>query len=499
MRLSYVIDESSSETVENIQHLMFSEENITSCLYLGFHNKPIWVKVEYNAVEEGDYRLRIAKPLFDHLSFYFKNDTGWSVQDAGLKETPNGTSASGYYFPVHVSQGKNVFFIRGKSRFSQIYDISIHTSSSEKRLDELKNIANGIVIGLFFIMVVFNLFLSFGLKDSVYRFYSGHAFFTMMVMLALQGFWNQSLLHLDSDTSSALIGVSLNCVGVAAILFWIKFLELKKSSPIMFKILVGFCIADVPTTFVLTGFHYSGSEVTYAPRAAMNAVFCVFGLIAGISAYRNGYRAARFFVFGWFIYFTGVVSISLILFGVIPNNEWTKNYSFFAITTEVIFMAFALADRYNVLREEKTALDQTLQTKSNDLEIVTLDNKMKQQYKENLAIKLQGVIDSPGNNEKVLRGIIQDLRFQNQVDEKQLIFQQNIDEVDTSFAKKIKEVHPTLSFSEIEICGLIKLNYVIKDIAGFRSTSEGAVKVAKTRIKKKIGVSGKLDDYISSL
>lgn len=500
-KLSYVIDQDERLNIQNVDSANFVTVD-NPYIHLGFQKKPVWVKIKIDSPNSsGTYKLRVAKPLF-HRLVLFSNNNGWFyTQEKGIQvESKSGYSnASGYYFEVNIKKGTNTFYLKGESPFSHIYEISVVDQEGQHNNDAIKSLVNGVLLGLFIIMALFNLFLSVSLNDNVYRYYSFHAIFAMFTLLSLQGFWNQELFHFSSNTSSLIIGGALSVVGIAAVSFWIKFLNLRYTSKVMYRILIGFCILDVSGTIICYTLNFNGVEMTYAPRAAINGIFCLLGLIAGVNAYNNGFRPARFFLLGWTIYFTGVVSISLILFGILPNNAWTKNYNLFAVTTELFFMSFALADRYNILRREKDSLDKTLESKSNDLELVSLDNQMRQQYKENLANRLENIIRSSGNIEKKLYGVINDLNFQNQVNEKQIHYQQNIDEINTDFTNKLKELHPNLTKGEIEICGLLKLKYSNKDIASFRSTSEGAIKVAKSRIKKKLDTQEKLDEYIERL
>ncbi len=159
-------------------------------------------------------------------------------------------------------------------------------------------------------------------------------------------------------------------------------------------------------------------------------------------------------------------------------------------------MSFALSDRYNIIQQEKLILNNSLESKTSTLKTVSEENQEQQKYKESLVKDLKSILDKPNQLKENLLSIIEDLRPQTQ----SVHTDTKSETVETSeFIEKLRNLFPELTQGELEICGLLKIRYGTKDIASFRSTTEGAVKVAKTRIKKKLKIEGKLDDYLDSL
>lgn len=494
--LSYLVDESMNIDTSNIEQQEFIPSS-KSIIHLGFQSHPAWVKIDIES--ERPYRnlkLRIAKPLFDSLCLYHKTDAQWTVDRKGIKIPNNPSTASGYYFNVSIDKGKNTFYVKGSSDYSHIYQISLETHDQSERLNLIKQLINGSIIGVYAIMFLFNIFLSFSLEDKVYRYYSFHAIFVMIGMLALQGFWNQDLLGLNSFTGSFLIVLSVNLVSIAAAIFCINFLKLKESMRPMYWVLIGICVFDVIATIIIYSSNQNGARITYAPLATITTLFGLMALIAGVIVYQRGYRPARFYLIGWSVYFSGIMSITLILFGVIPSNVWTNNYYLFSVTAELVFMSFALSDRYNIIQQQKLILNNSLESKTSTLKTVSEENQEQQKYKESLVEDLKSILDKPNQLKENLLSIIEDLRPQSQ----SVQTDSKSETVETSeFIEKLRNLFPELTQGELEICGLLKIRYGTKDIASFRSTTEGAVKVAKTRIKKKLKIEGKLDDYLDSL
>jgi len=91
-------------------------------------------------------------------------------------------------------------------------------------------------------------------------------------------------------------------------------------------------------------------------------------LLAGIFTWRADFRPARFFLIAWSIYILGVVIGLLAMVGIIPFNFLTSNAYQIGFALQVVLMSFALADRINILREEKEAHEAELQT-AHDLQL----------------------------------------------------------------------------------------------------------------------------------
>jgi AraC family transcriptional regulator, chitin signaling transcriptional activator len=69
----------------------------------------------------------------------------------------------------------------------------------------------------------------------------------------------------------------------------------------------------------------------------------------------------------------------------------------------------------------------------------------------------------------------------------------HIDKVNQAFFGGLKREFPDLGPSELELCGMIRLGYTAKDIAALRNIAPASVRIAKTRLKKKLGLGPEVD------
>ena len=101
----------------------------------------------------------------------------------------------------------------------------------------------------------------------------------------------------------------------------------------------------------------------------------------------------------------------------------------------------------------------------------------------------------PAEQKDALTHVVNELSVVIQSQEKATIIQENIDLVNTQFAAKIVQMFPELTKSEIELCGLFKMNLSNKEISLLKNISPMSVKMARYRLRKKLGLPPEGDIY----
>lgn len=107
--------------------------------------------------------------------------------------------------------------------------------------------------------------------------------------------------------------------------------------------------------------------------------------------------------------------------------------------------------------------------------------------------------ENPETVEKEIDSVIRNLGTDgnsgtwNQVEKK-------IKDNDQEFFKNISEKHPNLTPAELKLCLLLRMNLSTKEIAGLMFQTYDSVRIARTRLRKKLNLSGEenLVSYICS-
>ncbi|MBB3701235.1 hypothetical protein KMW28_03765 [Flammeovirga yaeyamensis] len=498
LELSYAIDLNDEYSFDERSNIPFQDISL-EYLNIGYNVHPVWMKVKvYSDSEMPNQFFKIEKTLTDSLSFYKQEEGVWYKQLVGIKVENSDTHPSGYYLPVQLQKGENVFYLKIKSNFSHLYELSITNRGQLEKGDYYQNIKHGLLLGLFIVIVLYNLFLGINLKDSMYAYYALHGLIIMFSLLSLEGFFSQKFMNVSSSYIYLIITLNICLASVVSCWFCIKFLNLKKTNRLFYHIMIALMGVDLVSFLGIFILQQLGYQITYYTLTTVTTVYCIFAFMTGVISYRKGNKVAKFYLMGWTVYFLGIISQAFVLYGILDPTYFNKNFYIIAIISEVLLMSFALADRYKKIRKDQKSLEHTLANKQDNLDVVLLDNIRRQTVQDKLIEQLKEITKSD-DIEKGVRSLILDLSQQKNTDVKQLHFQENIEEVDVQFLKRLKQLHPQLTSTELEICSLLKLNYNTKEIASFRQTSEGAVKTNKSRIKKKIGAETTLNDYIMSV
>ncbi len=264
--------------------------------------------------------------------------------------------------------------------------------------------------------------------------------------------------------------------------------------------LVGVICLQLCFWIIPISIHLAGLKVHFMTASIGTVLFAIAATYSGIVAYKKGNPYAIYYLFGWTTGFIGVISYTLQASGVIPNNWFTNYFHLVTCYIELLMLSIALSSKYRDLRKESRTLEVKLNNKEEDLNKFAIDNQRRHTVNQKLTDELQQI---DFTNREVAKKQIQSLLMSvsnlSIDDEKQLVLQEHRDQINSEFVNTLKTTHPDLTKSELDLCSLIKLGYSTKKIADLRDSSIGSVKVAKSRIKKKVGISQKLDDYLREL
>jgi len=151
---------------------------------------------------------------------------------------------------------------------------------------------------------------------------------------------------------------------------------------------------------------------------------------------------------------------------------------------------------------EKKILNQKLEAKNKDIVSIITDKKIRTNFLKLLLERMALFVNI--NNEAKSSGllsIINDVKSQIKLENRLSVLESDINNVNNNFEAIIMERYPSLSKTEREICAFIKLNLSIKETAIIRGVSQDSIKMARSRIRKKLKLNSKdeLDKYIQSI
>jgi DNA-binding CsgD family transcriptional regulator len=137
---------------------------------------------------------------------------------------------------------------------------------------------------------------------------------------------------------------------------------------------------------------------------------------------------------------------------------------------------------------EKKAMHQELELKKKDLTNVILHYTHVYETNKEMIDRLQEVTNQ-NDVLNSLKALLQELKSKNQLTERLSSLQKNIDHLNTEFYHKLEHKFPDLTRSEVELCGYILINLSNKEISVLKNIEPASVKMSKTRLRKKFGLS----------
>lgn len=254
---------------------------------------------------------------------------------------------------------------------------------------------NGIYFGMMFILLVYNLFIYFSVKERSYIYYVFYILFTCIFSSFLTGY----IVHLPKPFLSFFksFPAIVPCLfGLFAMLFTANFLVLKKNSPPLYTF-VKIMIVVVFLNMILAFAGWDRTALLMVQSCGL--ILCLYAITAGIVVLKKGYKPALYYLIAWGIYMVAIMVYLLSDLGVIKYNMFTHSSLQLGSAFEAILLSLALANKVSVLKSDKEeAQENVIQAaRENERLIreqnVVLEEKVKERTQE-LEEKNKEIIDS---------------------------------------------------------------------------------------------------------
>lgn len=146
---------------------------------------------------------------------------------------------------------------------------------------------------------------------------------------------------------------------------------------------------------------------------------------------------------------------------------------------------------------EKEKLSQELQYKKDDITDLSLYLTKLKDTNKDLLDKLKEVVkESEDDTKGTIKKVVKELNAKIKVEKKNNLLIENSDKVNKEFYAKLKNQYPDLTKSEVELCGLLRLNMTNKEVGVLRNVSPQSVKMARYRLRKKLSLKPEEDIYL---
>jgi len=320
-----------------------------------------WIKFKVNNHTDKDIWLALNRSFILLIDFYAPDNSGnytKAIQTGALRpfEQRPYSLINGFWLPLNKANDNQTktYYIRIKSHFALDLPLQIGTLSKlhqqKTRLDNLSTV----FIGLMFIMILYNSFLSVITKDKIYFFYTGYLFFITLVSTFLNSypiveyFTAYQIQFFWHDYFS----VWFYPVMIFSVFFCIHYLDLKNNLPkaesIIKWVLLSYLIVIFLNLTNLSSLWIIVSLEQLIPLAiniaCITTAFYLF--------FFKKLKRARYYLLGWSFFFIGVIFLIASSNGLITFNIYLRNATYFGTAMEVWMFSLALGDRVKFLQKE---------------------------------------------------------------------------------------------------------------------------------------------------
>ena len=344
-------DVSSREMTERFRY----ERVESSSFALGFTRSAYWFRLDVgNSSDQSVTRLLVVdNPRISLVDAYVPDGQGGYRAWFTGADRPQGGKAydnRNFVFPLHLAaHSQQEVYLRVESSIGLLVPLQLWSVQAFHAYEREDYMARAGYMGIAIAMILFNLMLFIALRERIYLLYVTFVLCAVCALTIKNGMapdWTLFGLPLNSNVVYY-SGASLALSGM--LLFMRSMLQTTRLLPRVDRGLLALVVL------------YLVSPLIYAvalPQVSQVAIF-VYLLTAfvmmgvGLACALKRQRSAYFFLAAFGLLILGGATTTLRALGILPTNAFTEDGLQIGSSLEMLLLAFALADRINVMRQEK--------------------------------------------------------------------------------------------------------------------------------------------------
>lgn len=374
LSMNVLEDKNNRWTIQDITSEKRSELFVSidePILNLGYSSSTFWLRIRLsypnsasNKAPKKDWYLEVGRSQLNVAELYIpiaNNDYQIIQSDIRMPFEERAIKHFNSVFPVSTMLGQDLtLYVRLKSNSTIHLPVILWTPAGFSKKVANETFIYGLFYGGMLIILLYNLFVYFSIRDISYLFYvlylGGVSIFQFIEI-------GHSLLFFEHDTvflGKIFLPFHIWFSFLMAMSFMRNFLETKhyhpRIDPMIKVLMIIMAINSVLSFFV--DFQTSIASVTQ-----FSILFVPFFLTFSYYSFRKGNENARFFFFGWLINVAGMLTLAIAALGIIPTTPLTLAAVPMGTLGEAVILSFALADR--IKRTQQSTLSANLQAMDN--------------------------------------------------------------------------------------------------------------------------------------
>ncbi len=255
-----------------------------------------------------------------------------------------------FVFPITLpAHSEQLYFLRFQSTAPLIVPARLWEPQAFHAHERDDYLAQAWYFGIATAMILFNFLLFLGLRDAIYLQYVAFVSLGALTLATENGLTKEFLWNESPFWSNIAPGVGYTLSFGAMLIFTRTMLNTRTLMPRfdrVLQLLVGVLLL-LPLA-MLVDYH-----ALIKPTTFLYIITCLLVMGTGIYALYLRQRSAVFFVAAFTLLMFGGLLVGIRNLGLLPTNVFTINGMQIGSALEMLLLAFALADRFNIVRRDK--------------------------------------------------------------------------------------------------------------------------------------------------
>jgi len=262
-----------------------------------------------------------------------------------------------YVFRVSppAAPGEHTYYLRVQSRSVLTVPLTLWRAQAFNETTDHVLLILGLFYGLAIALVAYNLMLYFAVQDRSYLYYVVYAASFGTFLFAYDGLAYRYLWPASVWAANHAVAMLLALTLTLGALFAHSFLDMRRTAPragLAMRGVVGAGAVLAPVAALGWPLDYGGVLRTISVLGFATAAIAT---VVAVRAMLRGFRPARFFLLAWAALLVFIAIGALRNFALMPTNFVGIYGLHIGFALDVLLLSFALGDRINGLRRERTA------------------------------------------------------------------------------------------------------------------------------------------------
>ena len=354
LELTYLVDDHGQLSLPDVRSMAdrFHPALAASPSH-GFTESVYWFRATLPSQTDANWILDIAYPLLNNIDLYEIDGQTIRHSNAGDKQPFSARKIKdrSFAFPIqyHAGQPPLEIFIRVETTSSMQVPIRLWQRNAFFAHDHNEQIVLGLFYGILLAAFFYNLLLAISVRDRVYVLYCLYVLSFALFQSSVNGLGFEYLWPNSDTLAQRATPIFMIMAATSAMIFSSHFLQLKATNPhlyLCYRICLAPFVLSIP--FVLHGDYLLLIKTLTLTAIVSGLLLFLSGWIVLFAQGQN----AKYFILAWSCFLMGVLTYGLKTWGLIPHSFFSEYAIQIGSAMEVLLLSFAIADRFNRLRED---------------------------------------------------------------------------------------------------------------------------------------------------